>query len=497
MGGQPVGSTPFSINLMPGWYVYSVRAPDHWTESFLVNIKTGDLILNEVDLKKIYLPTIERPDVSKERNLYALEKLYDSLTKAEFLTTPDSMCAAGFANNFPLIEAAPYPLTEKSPQYHEYYEVYDNEKMRSFREWYAKCSTPSKQNFDYIIDRIKELGLQHINGFAPVVAARFEPTTTDKLQGNLTLIFQSKDKRTDVAWQGAWDNSFLTGDDLVKALTASEPAALPYLTVQNQTAWVPIEEGVYSRHFFKYYHLSISWNGLLVPMEGKFILPDYLIEEPEVAEWLASAEPAKGEMPRNQNYVYRGYIYEGVEAAIASVAKIPGGTFEYKGKNTYLKPFEINTSQINQSLYLASCSVKDFGEYKGDSIPAHSVSWSEASSCCEALGGDLPTEAEWEYAARAGSPYEYAWLNNAADYAVFERNNPIRIASKKPNGWGLYDMFGNVSEWVKDDGFWFGKYKFLKGGNYKSKEKDLKVKNSQEEDVRYWGPHVGFRCVFR
>jgi formylglycine-generating enzyme required for sulfatase activity len=58
-------------------------------------------------------------------------------------------------------------------------------------------------------------------------------------------------------------------------------------------------------------------------------------------------------------------------------------------------------------------------------------------------------------------------------------------------------MFGNVQEWVKDDGFWFGKYKYLKGGSWKSKdESNFKFESSVEEDARYWGTHVGFRCVF-
>jgi hypothetical protein len=394
---------------------------------------------------------------------------------------------AGFANHFPLMQAAPENLSEKSKEYKEYYEVYDNERMLSFREWYAGCSVPVQQNLSALRSRINELGAGHLTGYVPVVAARFTQTTNDGLNGDLILILRSKDRRADVVWHGPWKHDFLTGDDLVRALTAIEPAALPFLTVQNQTAWIPVKHGSFSRHFYKYYNFGISWNGLLIPMNGEFILPDYLLAQPEVKEWLAAnAKKAEEVVAPNAE-----------EIKVAGIAKIPGGVLEHKGSKQIVKSFGINTSPLNQSQYISSCSEKDFGKYKGDSIPAHSVSWNEANSCCKALGGDLPTEAEWEYAARAGFSLEYAWPLNAADYAVFGESGPVKVASKKPNGWGLYDMFGNVSEWVKDDGFWFGKYKFFKGGSYKSEEKDLKVENSKEEDARYWSTSIGFRCVFR
>ncbi|MDR2732484.1 MAG: formylglycine-generating enzyme family protein, partial [Fibromonadaceae bacterium] len=309
------------------------------------------------------------------------------------------------------------------------------------------------------------------------------------LKGNLKLYFYSSpDGRAEVLWRGTWENDFLTGDELVRALTAGSPVAMSFLTTQNQTVWIPVEDG-YSRHYYKYSDIYVSWNGLLFPMTGEFILPDYINAQPEVADWLAEGKT----IPKDT-------LQDTIDEPVldkAMLAKIPGGTFKYKGKERSIKPFTMNTSEINQGLYTAKCGKKDFGKHKSDSLPAHSVTWGEANSCCIALGGELPTEAEWEYAARAGSPHKYTLSSSAKDYAVFNGKKPVTVAGKKPNGWGLYDMFGNVAEWVKDDGFYFGKYKFLKGGSWKSKEKHLSVENSEEEDARYWSTHTGFRCVFR
>ncbi|MDR0515965.1 MAG: SUMF1/EgtB/PvdO family nonheme iron enzyme [Fibromonadaceae bacterium] len=494
MDGQAVGSAPFSVNLSSGWHIYSVRAPGHWTESFIVNVKPDSAVLNEAQLKKMELTVLGIPDISTERDVRLLERLYDSLmTLSGVKTEVDSMCSASFTRDYPLMGPAPAPLTDKSSEYHKYYEVYDSERMLSFREWHSACSVSLQQVLSMIRTRIEELGTEHLRGYAPVIAARFDTETADGLSGSLALIFRSKDKRADVAWIGNWKNEFLTGDELVRALTASEPAALSFITAQNQTVWIPREGGGYSRHLYKYYDFSISWNGLLIPLKGEFVLPDYLIEQSAVAQWLAGAKKVEIELTPEELELLP---YEN-NTIRASIASIPGGVLKHKDGRVEVKPFNINTAQITQIEYTASCGKKDFGDYKGDSIPAHSVTWHEANNCCMALGGDLPTEAEWEYAARAGTPREYAWDSHASDYAFFGGNKPVKVAYRKPNGWGLYDMFGNVSEWVKDDGFWFGKYKFIKGGSYRSGEGDLKVENFQEEDARYWGQHVGFRCVFR
>jgi formylglycine-generating enzyme required for sulfatase activity len=128
--------------------------------------------------------------------------------------------------------------------------------------------------------------------------------------------------------------------------------------------------------------------------------------------------------------------------------------------------------------------------FRGDTLPVEQVSWYEAVEYCNKLSvreglvpayrgsGDditcdfnasgfrLPTEAEWDYAARGGNrdaiPYEYSGGNNLDEVAWYWGNSKRRthpVGTKQPNGLGLYDMSGNVWEWCWD---WFGSYR---GGN--------------------------------
>lgn len=94
--------------------------------------------------------------------------------------------------------------------------------------------------------------------------------------------------------------------------------------------------------------------------------------------------------------------------------------------------------------------------FKGDDLPVESVNWEEAAEYCWKVGGRLPTEAEWEYAARAGTTgARYGDLDEIAWHRGNGRTKTHPVRGKKPNGFGLYDMLGNVYEWTAD---WYGPY---------------------------------------
>jgi formylglycine-generating enzyme required for sulfatase activity len=108
--------------------------------------------------------------------------------------------------------------------------------------------------------------------------------------------------------------------------------------------------------------------------------------------------------------------------------------------------------------------------FTGASLPVEQVSWSEAMDFCRKLTEreraagrlpegyeyTLPTEAQWEYACRAGTTGPAGGkLNEIAWYAENSANTTHPVGQKRSNAWGLFDMHGNVWEWCRD---WFGRY---------------------------------------
>jgi formylglycine-generating enzyme required for sulfatase activity/predicted DNA-binding WGR domain protein len=167
---------------------------------------------------------------------------------------------------------------------------------------------------------------------------------------------------------------------------------------------------------------------------------------------------------------------------------IPAGTFlmgdpkegdALEHQVTLTQNFYLGMTQVTQAQYMR-VKGKNSSHFQGDEVngrdssefPVENVSWKNAIEFCKKLSElpeekaagrvyRLPTEAEWEYACRAGSKTAYSFRKSSkklGDYAWFEKNSNDRthpVALKEPNAWGLYDMHGNVSEWCSD---WYGDY---------------------------------------
>ena len=112
--------------------------------------------------------------------------------------------------------------------------------------------------------------------------------------------------------------------------------------------------------------------------------------------------------------------------------------------------FWLGKTEVTQAAWIRAMS-NNPSRFRGDHQPVENVTWQEATNFCTGIGGRLPTEAEWEYAARANSTGQrYGTLDQIAWYVGNNQGQTQDVKSKAPNAWGLYDMLGNVWEWVAD-----------------------------------------------
>jgi formylglycine-generating enzyme required for sulfatase activity len=200
--------------------------------------------------------------------------------------------------------------------------------------------------------------------------------------------------------------------------------------------------------------------------------------------------------------------------------------------------FYMGISEVTQGEWLEIME-KNPSYFKGDYLPVESVSWYDAVEYCNkrslkegltpayqgagettvcdftASGYRLPTEAEWEYAARGGNrappSLVYTDVQDVNDIGWFTMNSGMKsqpVRTKRPNGLGLYDMNGNISEWCWD---WYegyrneiqenpigpslGSLRVIRGGDWISGEIHLRATSRRREFPSVRNAHIGFRVV--
>ncbi|MCZ6513741.1 MAG: formylglycine-generating enzyme family protein [Nitrospinae bacterium] len=178
-----------------------------------------------------------------------------------------------------------------------------------------------------------------------------------------------------------------------------------------------------------------------------------------------------------------------------------------------LSAYSIDKFEVTQEQFEKIVG-KNPSDFHGKNLPVEQVTWYEARDYCKAVGKRLPTEAEWEKAARGGTGTRYYW-GDAIDgaYAWYWDNSKRTshaVGSKKPNTVGLHDMLGNVWEWVadyyRDDyypasprenpaGPFTSKYRSIRGGSWRDLPDFLRTTRRNYDLPAGRFNHIGFRCA--
>jgi formylglycine-generating enzyme required for sulfatase activity len=249
-----------------------------------------------------------------------------------------------------------------------------------------------------------------------------------------------------------------------------------------------------------------------------------------------------------------------VTASGVQMVYLPGGEFtmgsdkespdEKPARKVNIVPFLIDQFEVTAAMF-EKAELPNPSHWQGEpSMPIEQIRWRDARAYCnersllegldpcydeskpgwpcnfEANGYRLPTEAEWEYAARAGGTGRYGSIDarKLKQPAWFEENSGKRthpVGTRKPNAWGLCDMLGNVSEWCQDiydpnyyaqspadnptgpaDSGASAAKRVMRGGNWKSSADMCRVTFRQgqltgDTDACFTTDYCGFRCVRR
>lgn len=176
------------------------------------------------------------------------------------------------------------------------------------------------------------------------------------------------------------------------------------------------------------------------------------------------------------------------------------------------RPYWIQSTELTQAQWARVSESRDSSPVRGGEFPVTNVTWPAAATFCGELArfgiaARLPTEAEWEFACRAGTTTPYHYGSTADSSRAAFRVRPVPVAQFRPNAWGLYDMHGSVEEWCAD---WYGEYpsgtvldpagpvtgteRVLRGGSWQGDEGDTRSAERGRLRPSQRASELGFRA---
>lgn len=201
----------------------------------------------------------------------------------------------------------------------------------------------------------------------------------------------------------------------------------------------------------------------------------------------------------------------------------------YVSGDSMINPFYIGAYEVTQNQWEKVMGTTVFQQKdmvnsnypmrgEGEDYPMYYVSWDDAKAFCKRLSVQtgrtyrLPTEIEWEYAARGGKHNEIAMysggtcIDSVAWYSFNSNNSTHQCGTKQPNALGIYDMSGNVWEWCEDNSLTCSsdsnedvsssRYYILRGGSWFCDSSCCEITNRGSAASDYSIYHIGFRVVF-
>lgn len=548
--------------LDPGMYAFSFAAPGRLPYVDAVSVQEGQVVslkpnLPMADTVSVSAKpkfTVSLSSVESATTLEEVENLYDTFVK-ELDANVSLVDTSAFAKKYPsIITPLKLSVTKDDERYEEYVHSYEITRRNAKETWRSDKlggASAVSRALHHKLDSLQALPLR--GAMEPSgVELVFEEVGGGRSVVAVRISFGNTKDRFEVSWVGNAEG--MAPADFYDALQSGAKYSLTL--ANNKPVWIYDQGVMLGRFQYRYENLEIFVNDAPLNVSGKFELPGHIREQAEVQEWL-NRPGSDAQEVSVQQVVSEQEAADSLAAAMAAndpmnnldikvdvprilrdrehgtVALIDSGMFRYYGRVVSMSPFAIHTTEVTQQFFRdvmmkveKSKQIKDRSEYIDPNKPVHNITWEDARTFCNMIGGDLPTEAQWEFAGRADNNEGALWNldeePDPAQYAVFRDNSykmgeknplygPQPVACKKPNAWNIYDMSGNVSEWTRDNYFMFsfwvessnptgammGLHKVYKGGSWKDKEARLNLTERDDEDPRYWSESIGFRCAFK